>query len=71
MVVVNILVTNFALYLREEREKFCNMKRTREEMDAFLAAQQIWKDRARRQVEDEDRKIKEYIKEKLEVERKR
>lgn len=42
-------------------EKLCKMQKTREEMMAFKAAQEVWKKRERDALEEENRKIQEYL----------
>lgn len=52
------------LHEEDERaleEKMLKMQRTREEMMAFKAAQEIWKKRERDALEEENRKIQEYL----------
>nr|XP_023027239.1 meiosis-specific nuclear structural protein 1-like [Leptinotarsa decemlineata] len=46
---------------REASEKMCKMKRTREEMDAFKEAQEVWRKRKRIEIEEENRRIEEYL----------
>lgn len=46
---------------RALEEKLCKMQRTREEMMAFKAAQEVWKKRERDALEEENRKIQEYL----------
>lgn len=46
---------------REIEEKMCKMQKTREEMMAFKAAQEVWKKRERDALEEENRKIQEYL----------
>lgn len=46
---------------RALEEKMCKMQKTREEMMAFKAAQEIWKKRERDALEEENRKIQEYL----------
>lgn len=42
-------------------EKMCKMQKTKEEMMAFKAAQEVWKKRERDALEEENRKIQEYL----------
>lgn len=46
---------------RALEEKMCKMHRTREEMMAFKAAQEVWKKRERIALDEENRKIQEYL----------
>lgn len=46
---------------RALEEKMCKMQKTREEMMAFKAAQQVWKKREKDALEEENRKIQEYL----------
>lgn len=46
---------------RERQERMCNVMKTRQEMMAFKAAQQLWKEKEIRALEEENRKIQEYI----------
>lgn len=52
------------IYEEDERaleEKMCKMQKTREEMMAFKAAQEVWKKRERDALEEENRRIQEYL----------
>ncbi|XP_030760355.1 meiosis-specific nuclear structural protein 1 [Sitophilus oryzae] len=49
---------------RDIQEKMCKMKRTREEMWAFEMAQQKWKQRKKEEIEEENRKIQEFLQQK-------
>ncbi|KAF7286351.1 hypothetical protein GWI33_005790 [Rhynchophorus ferrugineus] len=46
---------------REIQERMCKMKRTREEMLAFKVAQDRWKQKKREEIEEENRKIQEFL----------
>ncbi|CAG9835454.1 unnamed protein product [Diabrotica balteata] len=46
---------------REAYEKFCRMKKTRSEMMAFKNAQDLWKKKRMEEIEEENRKIEEYL----------
>uniref|UniRef100_A0A6P7GG54 Meiosis-specific nuclear structural protein 1 n=1 Tax=Diabrotica virgifera virgifera TaxID=50390 RepID=A0A6P7GG54_DIAVI len=46
---------------REAYEKFCRMKKTRSEMMAFKHAQDVWKKKRMEEIEEENRKIEEYL----------
>lgn len=49
----------------------CRMHRTRQEIEAFREAQKIWRQKRKSQIEEENRKIQEYLLSKaLEVEAK-
>lgn len=39
----------------------CKMKKTQQEIDAFKAAQQAWKEKQKRQLAEEHRNIQEYL----------
>ncbi|XP_050306031.1 meiosis-specific nuclear structural protein 1-like [Anthonomus grandis grandis] len=49
---------------REMQERMCRMQKTREEMMDFKAAQDEWKQRRKREIEDENRKIQEFLQKK-------
>lgn len=42
-------------------EKWCKMQKTKEEMMAFKAAQQEWKKKKERELQEENKKIQEYL----------
>ncbi|XP_056649223.1 meiosis-specific nuclear structural protein 1-like [Diorhabda sublineata] len=46
---------------REAYERFCKMKKTRAEMVAFKNAQETWKKKRMEEIEEENRKIEEYL----------
>lgn len=46
---------------REVEERMCKMQKTREEMMAFKAAQEIWRKKERDALEEENRKIQEFL----------
>ncbi|KAF5295557.1 hypothetical protein FQR65_LT10420 [Abscondita terminalis] len=46
---------------REIEERMCKMKRTQQEIDAFKQAQEIWKQKKREEIVEENRKIQEYL----------
>lgn len=49
---------------RFREEKLCRMQKTREEMMAFKAAQEIWKQKRQIALEEENRQIAEYLQKK-------
>lgn len=57
--------------IRTIQEKMCKMQRTRDEMNAFKVAQSIWRDKQKKELEEENLRIQEYIKKISEDERKR
>lgn len=46
---------------RALQEKWLKMQKTKAEMVAFKEAQDIWKQKQRQQIEDENKKIQEYM----------
>lgn len=46
---------------REMQERMCRMKRTRDEMIAFKQAQELWKKKKAEEIEEENRRIQEFI----------
>lgn len=46
---------------RERQEKMCKMQKTKEEMDAFKKAQQIWRNKEKEEIEKENQRIQEFI----------
>lgn len=46
---------------RERSEKMCNMHKTREEITAFKAANDLWKKKKMQEIEEENRRIQEYL----------
>lgn len=46
---------------REFEEKMCKMQKTKEEMVTFKAAQEVWKKKERDALEEENRKIQEFL----------
>lgn len=46
---------------REIEEKKCKMQKTREEMMAFKAAQEVWRKKERDALEEENRNIQIYL----------
>lgn len=46
---------------REMQERMCKMKRTRDEMVAFKQAQELWKKRKAEEIEEENRRIQEFL----------
>lgn len=46
---------------REKLEKMCKMQRTKEEMDAFKRAQQLWRDKQREEIVKENERMQEFI----------
>ncbi|CAG9863776.1 unnamed protein product [Phyllotreta striolata] len=46
---------------RARLDKFCNMKRTQREIEAFKEAQDIWKKKRKDEIDEENRKIEEYL----------
>jgi hypothetical protein len=46
---------------REREEKMCKMQRTKEEMDAFKKAQQIWRNNEKDEIDKENQRIQEFI----------
>lgn len=49
---------------RERVEKMCKMQKTKEEMDAFKKAQQIWRNKEKEEIDRENQRIQEFIKNK-------
>ncbi|KAF5297490.1 hypothetical protein FQA39_LY12084 [Lamprigera yunnana] len=50
---------------RQTEERMHKMKRTQQEIDAFKEAQQVWKERQRNKIMEENKKIEEYISTKI------
>lgn len=50
---------------REMEERMCKMKKTREEIAAFKTAQGIWREKKRKELEEENIKIQEYLRQKF------
>ncbi|CAH0559184.1 unnamed protein product [Brassicogethes aeneus] len=46
---------------RDRLEKMCKMQKTKEEMIAFKQAQEIWKQKKKEEIEEENRKIHEFM----------
>jgi hypothetical protein len=46
---------------REREEKMCKMQKTKEEMDAFKKAQQIWRNNEKDEIDKENQRIQEFI----------
>lgn len=51
----------FAEDERERMEKMCKMQKTKEEMDAFKKAQQIWRNKEKAEIEKENQRIHEFL----------
>lgn len=50
--------------IRDLEEKMYRMKRTKEEIDAFNAARKIWKEQERREIDEENRRVAEFLQQK-------
>ncbi|XP_018580370.1 meiosis-specific nuclear structural protein 1-like [Anoplophora glabripennis] len=46
---------------REMQERMCKMKRTRDEMIAFKQARELWKKKKAEEIEEENRRIQEFL----------
>lgn len=46
---------------REKLEKMCKMQKTKREMDDFKRAQQIWRDKQKKEIEEENERVQEFI----------
>ncbi|XP_046386712.1 meiosis-specific nuclear structural protein 1-like [Ischnura elegans] len=55
--------------MREQEEAMEKKKRTKEQMDEFRRSQMIWKEKERLAIEEENRRIIEFLKEKEDAER--
>lgn len=51
--------------------KLCKMKQTQEEIKAFKEAQEIWKEKRKKELEEENKRLIEYMQNKEEEERQR
>ncbi|GLV45297.1 hypothetical protein CBL_05397 [Carabus blaptoides fortunei] len=49
---------------REIEEKMYRLQRTKDEIDSFKAAQEIWRQKERQELEEENRRIEEFLREK-------
>lgn len=49
---------------REMEEKMYRLQKTKEEIEAFKAAQEIWRQKERQELEEENRRIEEFLREK-------
>lgn len=50
--------------IRNLEEKMYLMKKTKEEIDAFKAARKIWIEKERREIDEENRRVAEFLKQK-------
>lgn len=46
---------------REMAERMCKMQKTREEIIAFREAQELWRRKKKEEIEEENRRIQEYL----------
>lgn len=56
---------------RAMQDKMCKMQKTRDEMNAFKVAQALWREKQKKELEEENLRIQEYIKKICDEERRR
>lgn len=52
-------------------DKMCSMKKNRDEMNAFKVAQEIWKNKRRKELEEENIAIQKFLQDKMAREQQR